>query len=298
MSGRSLWIADVLADAYRGVKGIRLEVYPGWETRGKAIAKHIGVIDHHTGPSRVYDGILKYMAVNSSIAPLCNISSSDPNRTGGICRVTVVASGKANHAGRGYLPWTGSNGGNVRALGWEGQNDGDEDWHPLHLEAVAIGNAALLSFMGSGVNKLADHKTYAPRRKVDRYGVDIEDWRKRVASIMENGAGQPGESIGVKVYAKKGDKGAHILRIQRDANVLLTYRRLGASKMSAKPVDGVGIEVDGHYGPATAAAIKQVMEEICGIAVSGDVFGEIESYNFLRYGFYADDRRHDALRHK
>lgn len=191
---RSLWLADVLADAYRGVKGVRFEVYAGWESRGQAGVSHHGIINHHTGRGG-YDALLRYMATGSSIAPLCNVASSHDGS-----RVTVVASGKGNHAGRGYLPWTGTDRGNWYAVGWEAQNDGSQPWPDKHLETIAIGNAAILKHMRQGVGRLAEHKTYAPSRKVDRHTVDLGGWKHRVQQVMN----RQERKYAMVIYAKRG----------------------------------------------------------------------------------------------
>lgn len=176
---------DVLADAVRGLTKVRLTVYPGAQERGDHRAAHRGIIDHHTGPGS-WSGLKRYMATGSSIAPLCNDTISDSRDTGGIVEVCVVACGKANHAGRGYLDWTGTDRGNWHAWGRELHNDGRESWDPFQLEVVAITDAALCDAFGWPTARIADHKTYAPGRKVDRHSVDIEAWRHRVAQHMED----------------------------------------------------------------------------------------------------------------
>lgn len=177
---RSLWLADVLADAYRGVHGVRFEVYPGWKTRGHEGAQHRGIVNHHTGRGG-YDPLLQYMATGSSIAPLCNVASSHDGS-----RVTLVAAGKANHAGRGHLSWTGTDRGNWYSVGWEAQNDGGQSWPTRHLESIAIGNAAILRHLKLDSSRLAEHKTYAPRRKVDRHSIILDEWQRRVQRMLNN----------------------------------------------------------------------------------------------------------------
>lgn len=280
--GRSLWLADILADAFRGRKGFQVDVYPGWETRGAATANHRGAMDHHTGPGS-YNDLLNYMAENSSISPLCNVATSRPQD--GIVRITVVASGKANHAGVGELPWTGKDGGNVAAIGFENQNDGKQEWPEQQNEAIAIANIACINKMGVGVDRVADHRTYTSR-KVDRVHIDIANWRARLTEMM-TGADVP--------IAKHGDSGAVVVRIQKDINALLTFSNLGPADMSINPKGGHGVTVDGAYGDATARAIADVCQQLAGVGVTGMEFGATEAYLFSRYGFYADDKRHVAL---
>lgn len=176
---RSLWLGDVVRDAFRGVKGVQVDEIADWEQRGRPVADHQGVIDHHTGKGS-YHALLRYMAWGSSISPLCNIATSRPEN--GIVRVTIVASGKANHAGVGYLPWTGHNNGNARAIGIEHQNTGYEPWPTQQLDAARRLDAALLNHMGVGTDRLADHKTYTDR-KWDRHTIDIAAWRHEVEQV-------------------------------------------------------------------------------------------------------------------
>lgn len=178
---RSLWLADVVQDAFRGVRGVQVDEIAGWEGRGRPVADHQGVIDHHTGRGS-YNALLNYMAWGSSIAPLCNIATSRPDN--GIVRVTIVASGKANHAGKGSLPWTGLNNGNARAIGIEHQNDGSQAWPKQQMEVMQRLDKALLEHMRRSTDRLADHKTYAPTRKVDRHSIDIPTYRRQVDQVV------------------------------------------------------------------------------------------------------------------
>ena len=178
---RSLWLADVVRDTFRGVRGVQVDEIPGWETRGRPVANHQGVIDHHTGRGS-YNALLNYMAYGSSIAPLCNIATSRP--WNGIVRVTIVSSGKANHAGRGQLWWTGHDNGNAAAIGIEHQNDGSQSWPAQQVEVMKRLDKALLDHMGLGTDRLADHKTYAPGRKVDRHSIHIPTYRSQVDQVV------------------------------------------------------------------------------------------------------------------
>lgn len=178
---RALWLVDLLADEFRGSKGFQVDYMPGWETRGKSTFAPRGVMNHHTGGGS-YQALLTYMTYTSSIAPLCNIATSRPSN--GIVRITVVASGKANHAGKGYLPWTGTNMGNTYTIGFENQNDGRQTWPDQQNEAIARANVVCLKKIGQGVDRLADHKTYAPSRKVDRVHINLDHWKNYVAGYM------------------------------------------------------------------------------------------------------------------
>lgn len=178
---RALWLADVLSDAFRGRRGFQVDVIPGWEGRGRDGIDPRGVIDHHTGAGS-YHGLLDYMAHGSAIAPLCNTATCRPHD--GVVRVTVVAAGKANHAGRGQLPWTGQDRGNWHAIGQEHQNDGRQPWPAQQLEAIAVADRAILDHLGVGPDRLDLHCTYAVGRKVDMHSTDLDDHRGRCAAIV------------------------------------------------------------------------------------------------------------------
>lgn len=292
MSGRALWLLDVLSDTFRGIKGFRVDYVPNWETRGRNTLYPMSQVNHHTGSGNAsYNSVLNYMAYYSSIAPLCNLATSRPEN--GVVRITVVAAGKANHGGRGYIGWSGSNNINGKSIGWEHQNSGYQQWPTQQNEAIAMGNAALMKYMGHSIDKIIDHKEWAPGRKSDRVHINPKEWRKYVQSVAKDGP-----PIGVSdVIVSKGAKGPIVERIQKDVNVLLTFKHLGAKEMSTQPKNGIGVTVDGDYGPGTAKGISQVLQDLAGVPVSGDEFGPLEAYIFTRFGFYADDKRHQAINH-
>lgn len=194
MSRAALWLPDVLADAFRGVRGFQVEVYRDWDTRGRATGfdpthtDHGGVLNHHTGPG-TYDALLRYMAEGSSIAPLCHWATSRP--VNGVVRVTVVSAGRANHAGlggagRGGTPWVPTDAGNTYLVGGEHQNSGTEFWPAQQNEAIHRGSAAILRHLGHGPDRAIDHKHYAPGRKVDRHTVDQRAESAAIARFLTN----------------------------------------------------------------------------------------------------------------
>lgn len=167
---RQAWLADVIADEFRGSKGFRVDAYPNWTTRGATLFDPEGVMDHHTGPGS-YNALLAYMAEGPVHPPLCNVATSRPSS--GVVRITVVAAGRANHAGVGELPWRRGQGstGNRRTLGLEHQNDGGQSWPGQQVEAIRRLDACLLRHMGHTAARRTDHRIYAPGRKPDRHSV-------------------------------------------------------------------------------------------------------------------------------
>lgn len=296
--GRALYLLDVLSDAFRGVNGFRVDYLPGWESRGRDQLFPRGIMNHHIGAAKTtpYDNQVRYMGLNSSIAPLCNIATSRPQN--GVVRITIVASGKANHAGRGYLPWIGTDKGNYYTIGFENENDGYSTWPDQQVEGIARANAALVEHLSLPLDHVVDHKTYAPGRKSDRVHVNVDAWRDVVRRYTQAGGGwKPPTQEDDEVVVNKGDKNKMVERVQKDINQVLTFIALGPDKVSINPRDGVGIKVDGDYGTNTANAVKEMMKKTIGVDVSGDKFGSWETYAVLRFGYYADDKRHEALRH-
>lgn len=179
--GYQTWLMDALADEFRGSRGFRVDYVPGWETRGKQDFNPLGVMEHHTGRGS-YNAVLNWVYRNSPIAPLANTMTSRPEN--GVVRITVVSAGRANHAGRGYLSWTGRHGGNRHTLGRENLNDGREGWPTQQLEAMRRCAAVELSYLGRPTGYLTAHKLYAPDRKVDPHSWNVYAERRAVEHIM------------------------------------------------------------------------------------------------------------------
>lgn len=198
---RALFLADVLVDAFRGRSGFVVDVVRGWEDRGKPQLYPRGVMNHHTGPGS-YNALLNYMGHTSKIAPLCNVATSRP--MDGKVRITLVASGKSNHAGVGNYSWIPKNKANYYTIGFENQNDGKESWPDQQNEAIAIANKAILDHLKLGADRLLDHKTWAPTRKVDRVHIDLGSWRDYVKNI--NVKGIPVKELAQAVVVPQADR--------------------------------------------------------------------------------------------
>ncbi len=98
-------------------------------------------------------------------------------------RYHVLASGRANHAGRGS--WQGITG-NSRAIGIEAENTGRQEWPQVQLDAYDAGVAALLLHIGRPASHLCGHREWAKPagRKWDPGGIDLDAMRTRVAELM------------------------------------------------------------------------------------------------------------------
>lgn len=202
MSKTLSWLPDLLSDTFRGRKGFQVDIVEGAKDRASyGDFDPIGVMNHHTGKGS-YEALLRYMSVGSRISPLSQIATSRPLAIRGILtvRITIMAMGRCNHAGVGYLPSVGHNGGNKYLIGIENQNDGYQPWPAQQLEAIHLTTAALLKQLRQGVDQMFEHKTYTSR-KVDRHSVRLSDERKLVNSYLQSMSLDLGEIMAEKRLA-------------------------------------------------------------------------------------------------
>lgn len=181
---RLLWLAEVLRQA-----GLRVVEYPNWQIRGaeKILARMDPqmVIAHHTAttsswPDSSVENLLAVKGNASTPPPLCHLGL---RRDG---TYVVIASGVANHAGKGQ--WKNVTG-NKRAIGIEAYNTGKgETWSRVQLDAYDEGCAALLEKMGRDASWLVGHKEFAtpPGRKIDPFGINMNQMRLRVQTILDD----------------------------------------------------------------------------------------------------------------
>lgn len=160
-------LAAVLAAAGPFPDQIEVAADSGWSTRGSATFSPLGAVDHHTASSRGGGPFAALGICRSGRSglpgPLCNVHASRPLANGRV-RLTVVAAGRANHAGSGgYRGLSG----NSSAWGLEAENDGiGEAWSATLLLAVHVFNAAVLRLSGRDEGWACDHQEWTPR-KVD-----------------------------------------------------------------------------------------------------------------------------------
>lgn len=178
MTGRLLWLPQALLDA-----GLRVNVVGGWETRGRAAMHPRGLVLHHTAsrPPRPAPSLAVCIDGRRDLpGPLCHVLIGR-DRT---CH--VIASGVANHAGEGS--WRGITG-NASVIGIEVENQGDgsEPWDPELVLVTYRAAAACLRATGIGAAMVCGHKEWAPRRKVDPWGWDMDTARARIDVLAGNG---------------------------------------------------------------------------------------------------------------
>ena len=171
---RQLWIAEKARQW-----GLTVVEVDGWRERGSASFDPVGVVCHHTAGAASGDMPSLRLLITGRPdcpGPLCNVGLA---RSGA---VYVVAAGRANHAGKGG--WRGLNG-NSSVLGIEAENTGKgEPWPALQLNAYRRLAAALASGVRKGAEAVCGHREWAPGRKPDPQGIDMDEFRRSVAQLL------------------------------------------------------------------------------------------------------------------
>jgi len=178
---RLLWLPDVLRAA-----GLSVRTYPGWERRGlEEWGPLRGIVCHATAGARNSSdaGEMRVLwEVGSSTAPV-PISQLYLSRTGtwwvgasGLCYHALIGQ-KGPH--RGY--------GNSALIGIEAANDNrGEPWPAAQVDAYIRGVAAICRHMGWSADVVVGHREHQ-NDKSDPYGIDMNDFRRRVASLLAGG---------------------------------------------------------------------------------------------------------------
>lgn len=231
--------------------GVKYRVVAGWETRGRPSGAFNprGVLNHHTGSTSSASnpaGALRTVTVGRSdlAGPLCQVSTGYDGVT------TIVAAGRANHAGRmkalGKLP---AGDGNAQLIGNEIQTDGKQAMPREQYDAVVLVNAALLDAMGSSINELGLHATTSYEGKWDlgagtgKSGApfNLSKLRSDVAARLHAGPTAPAST------EKDWFDMASIADLQKAAAVGVLSARLGSSVIeTGKPLT-LGIAVQRMY---------------------------------------------------
>lgn len=168
-----------LADECRAAGLIVVEV-PGWQQRGPDLGQVGAVLAHHTATSKqTADGTVDRLLRDGRPGLRGPLAQVGLDRQG---RVRLIAAGRANHAGAGS--WRGVTG-NGRAVGVEAYNDGrGEPWPPVQLRAWDVLNGVLLRRLGLPADRLCGHREWAPSRKTDPQGLDMQQMRARAAVLL------------------------------------------------------------------------------------------------------------------
>lgn len=232
------WLPAVLATA-----GVTVKTVGGWETRGNDSwplrFNPTGIVWHHTATSAL-------VPTNTLLALIIHGRADLPGPLAQLVlerdgTFYVVASGKANHAGAGS--WLDMKS-NYHVVGIEAANRGNgETWPTAQLEAYRRGTKAILDKLGVSEARMCGHKEWAPTRKIDPYGLTMPVERRLVGE----------EEMVLRESTAVVDA---VKSVQRALN------RWG----------GMGLTVDGVFGPATVAAVKQY-QSAADIPATGEVDG-------------------------
>ena len=178
---RALWLADALR-----AEGVTVVEYAGWRERGSSTFTPKGLICHHTAGPAKGDAPSLGICVNGRSdlpGPLAQVVLA---RSG---TAHVIASGRANHAGKGS--WKGITG-NTNMLGIEAENTGvGEPWPLAQIEAYIRCAAAMARHLGFSVDMICGHKEWAPGRKPDPRGTDMGLFRAQVATRLHSDRTKP-----------------------------------------------------------------------------------------------------------
>jgi N-acetyl-anhydromuramyl-L-alanine amidase AmpD len=127
----------------------------------------------------------------------------------------LIAGGYANHAGYGG-PKAGipKDQGNSYTYGIEAENNGlGEPWSDRQLQAYYRLCAALLDWMGTrDVSKVFAHKEWAPGRKIDPAGINMDRFRDQVRKALSQGPSVVKVSLSALQPGKKNES---VLRVKR-----------------------------------------------------------------------------------
>lgn len=198
------------------VWGLKVQEKDGWRHRGRPYNFYPrAIIAHHTASGAQSGNFASEGIVTSGRAdlpgPLCQFLLG---RDG---TVKLIAAGYSNHAGfggpRGDIP---ENMGNTYTYGIEAENNGlGEPWTKAQLNAYYRLCAALLVWMDrKDVNRVFAHKEWAPGRKIDPAGINMDTFRENVRRALNHGPTV---------------KTVHLSRLQpgkRNTDVVLLKKRL------------------------------------------------------------------------
>ena len=238
------WLPDVLKAA-----GLKVEVQPGWETRGLGDMGIVrGVMCHHTaGPA---SGNMPCLGVITNGRPDLRgpLSQLGLGRDG---TYYVIAAGKAQHAGKGR--WQGVTTGNTNFIGIEAENTGvaADPWPEVQMLAYRRGVAALLGKIGVGAIMCCGHKEYAlPLGRKSDPSFDMVDFRARVGALLTGVEPVPSLDVGdsPRSVLRRGAKGALVREIQAR----------------------LGLPADGIFGPNTEAKVR-AFQQAQGLTADGVV---------------------------
>jgi hypothetical protein len=184
---RMLWLREDCLAA-----GLKVVEVDGWHTRGvEFTAMPTTVVCHHTATAASAKGDLptRRILINGRSdlpGPLCQVGLG---RNG---TVYLIASGKANHAGKGA--WKGETT-SARTLGIEAEHPGTGPWPDKQYDAYVRLVAVLLRGIGQNAERACGHKEWAlPAGRKSDPNFDMAPFRSLVraqlTTIADHGGGK------------------------------------------------------------------------------------------------------------
>lgn len=167
--------------------GLKVTEHDGWQTRGRPASTGgfapVGVLCHHTATTKATSDaatVRLLIGGRSDLpGPLCHLGLG---RDG---TVHIIASGRANHAGKAKASGSVAAGdGNVLYIGIEAFNDGvGEKWPDVQYDAYVKLAAALCRLTGNSAATVRGHKETSVTGKIDPT-FDMGAFRTRVTDVL------------------------------------------------------------------------------------------------------------------
>lgn len=250
---RALWLPDILRDA-----GLKVYETPGWKTSGVEFRHEpFGVVGHHTASNK-YSGNIPSLGIcikgrPDLPPPLCQLLLA---RDGSYY---VIASGNANHGGRGSYPNFPPSV-NSTCIAIEAENDGiGELWSAKIMDAYERGVAAILEHLGKDESAFIAHFEWAENvwgnkgRKPDprgpwEQGGRGEDWWSGNYDANDRCA----DAFRLRIGACMGMTNAQEAKLDKVIKLLDDYFGIdaqGLPKDIRKKIDATYIEVFDENSP-------------------------------------------------
>lgn len=189
-----------LADIARRT-GFPVTEIDGWRKRGHGPQPAVeGIVCHHTaGPSGGGDYPSLATVVSGRVGLPGPLSHYGIGRSG---RIYVIAAGRCYH----NAPSTSAAHDNSSSIGIEAENSGFQAWPAVQLDAYRRLVAELCKEFGIAAPMVKAHRE-VNTSKVDPRGIDMGDFRKAVAQLMQGEDMTPDQVWhDARIYMNKGAK--------------------------------------------------------------------------------------------